>query len=349
MTTDLAPIETFADWYAHFLFFHPRSEEAVQRLGVEPARFFAARDHWQGVMAKDVADERNDRLQSFGLVFARTRKRLKAERPEIESLGPLPAAPEPEPAAQEEPAPLENAAAEPESATPIAAVQEPPQALPSYMQLASAVASASLPSPVAPAVAAPSDPDATGMVDNRAVLEGLRNKGLPFDLGAEPRAPVPLPLPGEQSGETAELDVRDVRAVLAARGIKIGGADEPVAESQVPASEPAPTPVGAPMSAADQSGETLQMDVREVRAKLAARGVAVGPDLPPLERFAEIQVALARFPDAAAVLARFGLSPQAWSVIVQKQTQVLRTDAEVRARYEALLAHLTAGEGGRGR
>ncbi len=242
--------------------------------------------------------------------------------------------------------------AEPASALPKTRAQEVVQ--PSYLR------------DVAPA---PPGPDETAITDGRAVLEGLKNRGLPFDLSAPVVAPAPSAAAIDQSGETHEMDVRDVRAALVAEGIAIG-APQPAAPATTPSApdvdetamvdnrailaalearglpfdaQAKPKTPSAAQAPVDQSGETAEMDVRDVREALAKRGVAVGPAMLPLERFAEIQAQLARGGVQETVLGQAGLSAEQWQSIVARQVQVLRTDVHVRQRYEQLLEQLMKG------
>jgi hypothetical protein len=140
------------------------------------------------------------------------------------------------------------------------------------------------------------DVDATGMTDNRAVVQALKARGLPFDPSAAP-APPPPPAPMEpkdQSGETVEVDATEIRATLRAMGI---GGDErapapapiappsaPQAPAPSPAPEPAPplvsfpepeppSPPPPPTTDPPDVDGTQEMDAAKVREALASRGV----------------------------------------------------------------------------
>jgi len=173
---------------------------------------------------------------------------------------------------------------------------------------------------VVPSTVAEPDPDATAMLDNRAAIHGMKNRGVPFDLGA-PAIPVPPPqaIIEDQSGEKL-ADMRDIRAALAARGIAIGPDTNPPIAPPVAVASPLPADLDAdataeidsrqivaalrergilpfdkdappaappPSSAQDQSGETQLIDARDIRASLAARGIQIGDSAPPKQRRTE--------------------------------------------------------------
>jgi len=97
------PIETFADWLAHHVYFAPRSAEALTRRGVDTADFARARSYWETAMREDIVADRDELLIAFGKCFAEVRDALRTRKPPIESLGSLPAA---EQAPKLEPAPV---------------------------------------------------------------------------------------------------------------------------------------------------------------------------------------------------------------------------------------------------
>lgn len=108
------------------------------------------------------------------------------------------------------------------------------------------------------AAAAPFDPDATAEADVRAVLAGLRNRGVPFD----PSVAAPKPLPSEpaddaQSGATEELDLRAFRSVVQA----------------VPFASPSP----APRTQEFDPDETAMLDGSKVLAGLRNGGIPFNP------------------------------------------------------------------------
>ncbi len=146
---------------------------------------------------------------------------------------------------------LSNAAPSAAIAPPIAAAQPSTPAL------------ATLQQPATPATAAEPDPDATAMVDNRAVIEAAKTRAVPFDLNAPAIAvPPPKEITEAQSGETQLTEALDLHAVLASRGIAIGTGPKPPA---------APAPA-APVAAADVDA-TAEIDTRQLTAMLQAKGI----------------------------------------------------------------------------
>lgn len=152
--------------------------------------------------------------------------------------------------------------------------------------------------PIDPSAEAPAsevDVDATGMTDNRAVVQALKARGLPFDPNAAPAAP-PVPVatdPSDQSGETVEVDATEIRAKLRAMGVGVQetapvpapmAPSAPQAPAPLPAPEPAPplvsfpepeppSPPPAPVSDPPDMDGTQEMDAKKVREALASRGI----------------------------------------------------------------------------
>ncbi len=144
------------------------------------------------------------------------------------------------------------------------------------------------------------DVDATGMTDNRAVVQALKARGLPFDpLAAPAPRPPPAPIePSDQSGETVEVDATEIRAKLRAMGIgveerapaptPIAPPSAPQAPAPPPAPEPAsplisfpepepPPPAPAPTTDPPDVDGTQEMDAAKVREALVSRGVPFAP------------------------------------------------------------------------
>ncbi len=237
------------------------------------------------------------------------------------------------------------------------------------------------------------DPDATGSVDNRKVVEALRQRGIPFQAGSPGQAPAAHPL-AEQSGETLLTDGRAVHAALAARGIAVGGREPHTAAPvlEAPSTAPASTP-GVP-----DPHETGMIDVSKLQASLASGGVPFDPHRQPapapqpqvqgsdetvmapvpqataiplphneagategleltnfqeqmqhfmamqargelpmsVERYAEVQAALAKDPDRNAVLARFGYASHVWHAVAAMMGSALNRSAPLRLQYDQL-------------
>lgn len=159
----------------------------------------------------------------------------------------------------------------------------------------------SKPEPIDPTADEPVvDVDATGLTDNRAVVQALKARGLPFDPTAAP-APPPPPTPTEpsdQSGETVEVDATEIRAKLRAMGIGVEQTASAPAPSPLPSAPQAPAPQPAPKPTApvvsfpepeppspppppatdppDLDG-TQEMDANKVREALASRGIPFAP------------------------------------------------------------------------
>jgi hypothetical protein len=84
-------IERYAFILAHTLHFTPDdSPEVLARLGITPEDWEAAAKGWRTAMAAEVRREENARIMAFGAAFSVARARLREDRPELSSLGPLP-------------------------------------------------------------------------------------------------------------------------------------------------------------------------------------------------------------------------------------------------------------------
>jgi hypothetical protein len=189
----------------------------------------------------------------------------------------------------------------------------------------------SKPEPIDPTAGASAevDVDATGMTDNRAVVQALKARGLPFDPSAAPALPPP-PAPAEphdQSGETVEVDATEIRAKLRAMGI---GVEDAASAPRQPAAAPPPT-------AAPPARGTEKLDLSEFQAKVRALQA-----LPmPIERFAALQAELSRSADRAATLRARGVDPATWPDVLRAFGEAMKLHPNLREQYERLLQQAT--------
>ena len=117
--------------------------------------------------------------------------------------------------------------------------------------------------PASPAVAAEVDPDATAMVDRRAIADAAKTRAVPFDLNAPAIAvPPPKEIAEAQSGETQLTEALDLRAVLASRGIALA-----------PEGSSAPNPSPVPTVPTVDVNATAEVDTRQLTAVLQQRGI----------------------------------------------------------------------------
>ncbi len=106
---DAIDVARFAEIMAHLgQFPEARAAEVLARLGVAPAAWQAASARWWAARDAELAAGATAVTRRFGVAFARTRKRLEAEQPALESLGRLA---EEAPAPPPDPAPPARAAA----------------------------------------------------------------------------------------------------------------------------------------------------------------------------------------------------------------------------------------------
>lgn len=121
-----------------------------------------------------------------------------------------------------------------------------------------------------PAEVAAFDPDATAEADVRAIITGLRNRGLPFEQGGPPAPPPASPPQADvRSGATEEMDMRAFRSV---------------ATPAVPFAAPPPPP--PPKTDEFDPDETAMVDGSKVLEGLRSRGVpfdGTAPARPPAQ------------------------------------------------------------------
>ncbi len=225
--------------------------------------------------------------------------------------------------------------------------------------------------PASPATPAEPDPDATAMVDSRAVADAAKTRAVPFDLSAPAIAiPPPKEITEAQSGETQLTEALDLRVVLASKGIVLAPQSSSVpGPSPVPKvptvdvnataevdtrqltavlqqrgilpfdkNAPAAPPAASPPQ--QQSGKTELVEQLDLSAMLAARGAqqaTAAPALPvPIERFAQVQAALTKSRDRDGVLRHFGIDPPAWHSMAAAMGAALTSSPGLRSRYDEL-------------
>jgi hypothetical protein len=171
------------------------------------------------------------------------------------------------------------------------------------------------------------DVDATGETDVRAILVGLRNRGIPFVDSAEPSAPPPaaeaaLSQPQPSSTGTDEVDLSELRRMRPA----------------VPfASKAAVSPSAAPTIDLDATGA---VDVSKIREALLSGATPFGTpeELPmPVARIAQLAATLAVAADREAVFRQFAVTADEWLSLAQKLGKRLASDPVFKAQYEQLL------------
>ncbi len=97
-----------------------QKDEVIARLGLRRRIWETESAKWTSVRDAELASGKADLATRFGSVFTRTRRRLAAQRPSLESLGPLPGPDDLEPAAEPLPPALKNAPLPPkEIAVPV--------------------------------------------------------------------------------------------------------------------------------------------------------------------------------------------------------------------------------------
>jgi hypothetical protein len=147
---DAIDLPRFAEIMAHLRHFPAdRRAELLARLGVAEPAWAAAAARWSAARDADLDRGASDVARRFGVAFARTLRRLEAERPALESCGPLPAPPPPPAAAP----------------VPVPAVVAAPSPAPSFMQIA---------------------PRGAGLGETMGVSTRPRSKTLPFRMPPDP-------------------------------------------------------------------------------------------------------------------------------------------------------------------
>lgn len=217
-------------------------EPVLKGYGLSPEAWLAAQEQLLAEIADDLDRGETERANLFSATYEARRRELLGDEELANDNGALPSSvPE----------------------TGVVALPAPAQA--TFQQGLS---------PVAPAEAE-ADPDATAMVDNRAVLEAAKTRAVPFDLNAPAIAvPPPKEITEAQSGETQLTEKLDLHAVLASRGIAIG-----------PGAKPPAAPPPAPPVATAEADATAELDTRQLTAMLQAKGILPfdkdAPAVPP--------------------------------------------------------------------
>lgn len=343
------PADRFGEIAAHIAHFKgTRPAEIVERLGLSPPDFESAQRRWVGAVGSDLERDETALATVIGDAFARTRKRLSDEQPTVESLGPLKselAAPAPAP----EPVPAPVIEAEPPAPAvleapipPIAAAPE----IPSFLR-ADTVKPGYRPVESAPVMASP------------AVFPPPQ-VAPPLQVAPSPPVAAPAPPPAVRvtpSGIGGTAIGEDIQKI--ARQILPFGAPKPGA---------APAPIKAPEAAARPptppveherprlGGTAMAMDLPVPRREALpfagdpkAPAGAPRPAEPPkltMEQYASLHVDLQNpHADAAAVLRRYGLTPETkrttdgwFSALFQRDPEKQASFHRACAAYKAWLA-----------
>ena len=91
-----------------------KNDEVIARLGLRRRVWAAESARWTAARDAELASGKADLAARFGSVLTRTRQRLAAQRPSLESIGPLPGPDELEPEAEPTPPALKDAPLPPE-------------------------------------------------------------------------------------------------------------------------------------------------------------------------------------------------------------------------------------------
>jgi hypothetical protein len=85
------PLDRWADALAHAIYFGlPRRAEVLTRLAISEPDFTAADAAWNAALVAEALEDAHPVADAFAAAFAPVIKRLKAEKPPIESIGALP-------------------------------------------------------------------------------------------------------------------------------------------------------------------------------------------------------------------------------------------------------------------
>jgi hypothetical protein len=310
---DAIGIDRYAEVMAHLRYFPAdKHAEVIARLGIRQGDFQAAAKKWQTVRDAERAGGKLEVTARFGRIFAATRAMLDAQRPSLESLGPLPG---PD-GALGVPPPLPPAL----PATPFDAASgsQPPIQVPTYIAAEQGTwgqGSFPRPQPLAGPVRAP---------EQSAVVQPPMIVRPPAALAATSLGAV-APVGSVMPFSTADKLTGDAfeRAVAHAEGVA------------GPRPAPARPAVGS---------ETVGVGTD-------AAGRALPPGLPDLtvEQYASLSVELKLAPDRVeATLARYGLSTPRrdaldahWKARFAADPPLRMTFAARYAKYAAYLQELS--------
>lgn len=269
----------------------------LQRLGTSLAEVEAAAAYWGRAFAEGLAQGDPTSVLRFAHVYGRIEHRVRLYRPSPDEVRP-----EPIPAPSARKPRLTRRAMRPLTSASAASAE---------------VASQPLPAPKDAPEHLPSylrDQLEERGAEKRPLWEGVAIRDLDPDV-------------------TAPVDSRLVR-----RGATNGAVPF---ERDAPVKTPAPLPL-----VEEQSGETSFGTVATIGgaseagstlpgAGASSPGSASGLPL-SIERFAQIQAALARSSEQSVVLQRFGIEPHQWAPMARRVADAMNHSAPLRAQYQQL-------------
>lgn len=342
-TTDLdITAERFGEIAAHIAHFQAErgasralADEVIERLGADPAEYTAAQKHYVSAVGEGLSNDDVTLATKIGDAFQGTRRTLAERRPAVLDLGPRRGHPV-TPTAETPPPPLGvDAPAAPESAPPLldesAPLAPPPIAKPSFLQAESpeSVRTPPRPAPL-PSMPVPDSPIAIPPPLNVPVQKvavppaAIAGTQMASDIGAIARQILPFSK-GDPAHSAPEPEPpKERRPAGVSGGTALG--------VEIPAHLKSPLPFGssaAPAPAPPRPSPT---------ASVASPAPAL-----TLEQYASLSVDLQNpRNDAAALLARYGLTPEAKRAIDAHFQSLFRADPAKRAQFERACHAYTA-------
>ena len=341
-------LQRYAEVSAHLRHFPAdKKAEVIARMGIRRSAWEAGSARWSAAMNGELESGKTDLASQFGATVTRIKKRLDAQRPSLDSLGPLPGPDEADPAPASAPAPAPASAPAPPPSQPDGIAPPPPIAVPTALA----------PSPTGPA--APSPWARFGTMPSGLVVPA------PASAPAPPAAvPAPPPsAPEDARASSPSLEPPPGEGEATSTVVLTG----PVREAKLPFQETKESPTQAFKRSVEHAlsvqGPAKPKDANELgstvdmRSPLAHAAPAARPDVPArptfgtppavatqpaaaasfpeltIEQYASLCVELHIGPERMAqTLARYGITPEAR----------LALDAHWRIRFETDHALRTA-------
>lgn len=315
----------------------------LEKLSLDKEAFASAAAHWSAQMGEELARGRPTLLLELARTYGRLEGAIRLQRPTVDAIQP-----QKEPRALEasrvpprrEMAPLPSRATPPH-ATPIPAPRGPEGPLvPSYLrqpvETPNVMAASSVAVTPPPPPAPPPPP--------------LHEPSVAVSLSAPSALAATSPLPA--SAVAAGEALAKARQVARRETAWVDPGEAPPAS--LPFAKDAP--VRAPAPSASREASASPRSARERGTALAPEDFAVGPATPfqevevqaadidfsmfPLERYAEVTVALATGDERSKVLRRFVLTESMWKAMSTAWGERVMNDPSLRAKYAEIVKGL---------
>jgi hypothetical protein len=313
-------IARYAEVVAHLRRFPAdKKDEVIARLGLRRRDWEAAAARWTAAKDAELESGKTDLTSRFGSVLMRTRKRLEAQRPTLESLGPLPGPAELEPAAEPAPPPLPPELARVEPAAAPVVVHEMP---------------------------ALRDAPSAGGPSLWARHSSERGRGVELPPSYVAMAPAAPAAPEPVSPALPALVARPASHLVSTMPL---GMESPVAAMPFKAAPAAPAQAFQQAVAHAQAVQGPAEARPALGATVAVGAEVAAPALPPgvpdltLPQYASLRVEIATTPDRVPqILSRYGVRPEGRDALEAHWRARFQADPLLRMMFARAYASYTA-------